>query len=135
VVEAVADTPAPFFQIVAERLASAELVPIFAHPERARAVQRDIGVLADARRLGALVQVVAPSLLGRWGRPTAGAAWKLIDRGLADLVGSDAHGLRSRRPHLREVMTEVTRRAGRERAAQLTLHAPRRLLGESRADR
>jgi protein-tyrosine phosphatase len=128
VVEAVADTPAPFFASVLDRLRPAGLAPVFAHPERSRAVQRDPALLAAARRDGALVQTVAPSLVGRWGRDVARTAWTLVERDLTDLVGSDAHGVRSRRSHLPEAATALAERVGRERADELTLQAPRRLL-------
>ena len=87
VVEAVADTPAPFFASVLDRLRPVGLVPVFAHPERSRAVQRDPALLAASRRDGALVQTVAPSLVGRWGRDVARTAWTLVERDLTDLVG------------------------------------------------
>ncbi len=128
VVEAVADTPAPFFASVLDRLRPAELVPVFAHPERSRAVQRDPALLAASRRDGALVQTVAPSLVGRWGRDVARTAWALVERDLTDLVGSDAHGVRSRRSHLLEAATALAQRVGRERAEELTVRAPGRLL-------
>ena len=82
VVEAVADTPAPFFASVLDRLRPVGLVPVFAHPERSRAVQRDPALLAASRRDGALVQTVAPSLVGRWGRDgpgPRGSSWTRPD--------------------------------------------------------
>ena len=58
--------------------------------------------------------MVAPSLIGRWGRETSGAAFELIDAGLVDLLGSDAHGAERRRPHLFEAAELVARRWGDE---------------------
>src|SRR5204863_9019408 len=54
-VELVRDTPAGAIRAVCDRLAGADLVPIFAHPERSRAVQADPSLLDDARAAGALV--------------------------------------------------------------------------------
>jgi protein-tyrosine phosphatase len=120
VVEVTPDTPAPFFDSLGARLAREGLTPILAHPERSRALQRSLDPLDEARRAGALVQLVAPSLLGRWGETVARTAWQIADAGLADLLASDAHGVTRRRPHLAEAAGEVASRYGREVARRLT---------------
>ena len=131
VCEALADSQPAFFESALARLAEAALVPIFAHPERCRAVQRRIGLVDWARKRGALVQVVAPSLLGRWGGATSATAWRLIDTGRADLLASDAHGTRRRSVHLREAAALVTERLGAAVAATLTERRPAELLDEA----
>jgi protein-tyrosine phosphatase len=128
VVEALPDSPAPLFASASTRLAEAGLVPVFAHPERTRAVQRHPALLDPFRQNGALLQIVAPSLLGRWGDDVRATAWRLVDTGRADLVGSDAHGMRRRRVHLREAMDLIHVRLGPEVVSRLTEETPRRLL-------
>jgi protein-tyrosine phosphatase len=123
-VEVLADSPPGLFGPVIERLSNAGLVPIFGHPERSRAVQRHPTLIEAARREGALVQVVAPSLLGRWGRGAASAAWGLVGAGWVDLLGSDAHGIRSRRVHLAEATELVAARVGEEAASEMTERTP-----------
>lgn len=123
-VEVLADSPPGLFMIVTERLSEAGLVPIFGHPERSRAVHRHPTLIEDARGEGALVQVVTPSLLGRWGRGVASAAWGLVAAGWVDLLGSDAHGTRSRGVHLAEAAELVADRVGREAANELTERRP-----------
>jgi protein-tyrosine phosphatase len=127
-VEILADSPPPFFASVVERLAEASLAPIFAHPERCRAVHRHGSLLDWSRRRGALVQVVAPSLLGRWGKEVAAAAWRLIDTGRADLLASDAHGTRRRSVHLGEASALVRQRLGHAIVAELTEGRPASVL-------
>lgn len=112
VVEVLHDTPGPFFASASARLAEAGLLPIFAHPERCGAVQRRIGLVDEARHHGAVIQVVAPSLIGRWGDDVAAAAWRLVDTGRTDLVGSDAHGVRRRRVHLRHAADLIEEKLG-----------------------
>jgi protein-tyrosine phosphatase len=124
IVEVLAASPAALFTTAAERLAGIGLLPILAHPERARIVQRRPAELDAARAEGALVQVVAPSLAGRWGAEVAKAAWRLIDTGRADLVGSDAHGLHSRRPRLHEAADAIERRLGANVRVELTERRP-----------
>jgi protein-tyrosine phosphatase len=129
-VEVLPDTPLLFFAAVEARLAETGLRPVFGHPERCRAVQRHPGVVDDARRNGSLVQVVAPSLLGRWGVEAAAVAWHLVESGRVDLVGSDAHGHKRRAPHLLEASKLVAQRAGPAVAVELTERGPARLAGE-----
>jgi protein-tyrosine phosphatase len=111
------------------RLADLELAPVFAHPERCRAVQRQPGLLDGARSDGALVQVVASSLA-----PTAGAAvgrtgWAMIEAARADLVASDGHRPESGRLRLGPLEAEIGRRYGAKAAAELLTETPARLLG------
>jgi protein-tyrosine phosphatase len=123
-VEVVGDSPAGYFIVVTERLAEAGLVPIFGHPERSRAVHRRATLIEEVRSKGALVQVVAPSLLGRWGRGVASAAWGLVEAGWVDLLGSDAHGTRGRGVHLGEAAELVAARVGRAAASRMTERTP-----------
>jgi protein-tyrosine phosphatase len=90
-VELLPDTAAVTLATICERLAALDLLPIFAHPERCRALARSLDPLDEARRQGALVQVVARSLQGRWGSEIQTVAWRLVDTGRTDLLASDAH--------------------------------------------
>lgn len=90
-VELLPDTPPVTLATICERLATLDLRPILAHPERCRALARSLDPLDAARGDGALVQVVARSLLGRWGSDIQTVAWRLVDTGRADLLASDAH--------------------------------------------
>ena len=118
-------TPATFLALCAERLEELSLVPVFAHPERCRAIQRDASALADVRARGGLVQVVATSLAGAWGRTVGRAAWSFVASGRADLVGSDSH--RPGRRALAQVLASLGERAGAPVAERLTETAPRRI--------
>jgi protein-tyrosine phosphatase len=123
-IEVQPDTPIGFFAAAVDRLDEADLRPIFAHPERSRGVWRHPAALDASREQGALVQVVAPSLVGRWGESVAATAWGLIDKGRADLLASDAHGVRRRRCHLRRAAALIRERLGERVAADLTEHRP-----------
>ncbi len=118
-------TPATFLGLCADRLDELNLVPLFAHPERCRAIQRDASALAEARARGGFVQVVATSLAGAWGGTVARAAWSFVASGRADLVASDAH--RPGRRRLQRVLATLAERIGDEAAGRLTEAAPRRI--------
>jgi protein-tyrosine phosphatase len=128
-VELVPATTAGEIRRVADRLAELGLAPVFAHPERCRAVQQQPGLLDGARSDGALVQIVASSLI-RTATATVGRiGWAMIELGRADLVASDAHRPESGRLQLGPVRDEIGRRYGAKVAAELLTLAPARLLG------
>ncbi len=84
---------------------------LLAHPERLREVQREPGVLAPLVERGALVQITAEALLGQRGETWEQTSHALVQRGLAHVLASDAHGIPPRRP--------LQLAAARDRAAQL----------------
>jgi protein-tyrosine phosphatase len=65
--------------------------PVLAHPERCVAVQQRPELLDALVERGAVAQLTAQSLGGRFGRRTASTAWTLLERGTAHLLASDAH--------------------------------------------
>jgi protein-tyrosine phosphatase len=128
-VELIASTPARFVSAALERLGVLELLPVFAHPERCHAVQRRPELLDEPRAAGALVQIVAPSLLMGRDRSVTNAAWNLLDAGRADLLATDAHTAHGTRTQLRPLGDLVARRYGHEAVEQLTLTNARKLFG------
>lgn len=73
------------------RLASAGIRAVIAHPERNPDVQERPELVEQLVRGGALVQLTAASVDGRFGERARRTSDLLIDRGLAHLVASDAH--------------------------------------------
>jgi len=84
------DWPLLFGEIV-PRLSSFGMTPVIAHPERNPAIQADLAKVAGLVDAGALIQVTAASLDGRFGSRTRASARKLVDAELVHLIGSDAH--------------------------------------------
>ncbi len=128
IVEVLADSSPASLAAIFERLRDAGVGTIFGHPERCRAVQRKPGILDPLRDDGAMLQLVAPSLVGRWGPETEAAAWRLVDTGRADILGSDAHGAKRRRPHLRAACKLIEDRLGAAVVEELTEAKPRLVL-------
>jgi protein-tyrosine phosphatase len=102
--------------------------PILAHPERNAEVQRNPDRLAHLVEAGTLIQLTAASLDGRLGRATCAAASRLLERGYAHLIGSDAHA-----PSLREVGLSAAAAAvgNPELARWLTADVPRAILDDA----
>jgi protein-tyrosine phosphatase len=96
-------------------------VAVVGHPERNRAVQSNPPRLAEAVRMGALVQITAASLDGRIGRSSQKAAQRLLELGLAHVLASDAHT-----PEIREAgLADAVEAVGDDVLARfLTVDAP-----------
>lgn len=128
IVEVYADTPAPFVGTVVDRLAEMDLFPVFAHPELARSLERHPEILDDARARGALVQVLAPGIVGFWGPDVAENAWDLLEADRVDLVASDAHGPRRPPRHLARAAEQIAQRLGPATLEELTERRPAELI-------
>jgi protein-tyrosine phosphatase len=131
-VELEPDTPAAFLETALQRLGEEGLSPVFAHPERCRAVRDQPRLLDEARAAGAMVQVVAPSLTARWGKDVGLAAWRLLDSGVVDLLGSDAHRPSRSSTHLERAAALIEQRHGHEALADLTERTPAHVVGRLR---
>jgi protein-tyrosine phosphatase len=111
-----------------EAVDAAGLAAIAAHPERSVEVQRDPTVVEELREAGALIQVVGPSLLVRVSDAVRASAWSLVEGGLVDLVGSDAHRPSSPSIRLDLVADLIAQRCDRATAERLLVATPGSLL-------
>ena len=66
-------------------------IPVIAHPERNEVIQRSPGMLYRMVRAGALAQVNAGSLEGRFGQAAQRCVVDLLRNHLVHVVASDAH--------------------------------------------
>ncbi len=107
-----------------DRLRSAGYTCILTHPERNPILVQHPERMANWMRSGALVQVTAASLYGRFGRSAEAFSNQLLDRNWIHFLATDAHNLTSRPPHLRKAYEYVANRCGTETADRLCLHNP-----------
>jgi protein-tyrosine phosphatase len=82
------------FEETVFRLTAKGAMLVLAHVERVPDLRRERGPIAELRRAGALVQVDLVSLAGKHGRTARQHGWGLVERGLADVVATDAHSVR-----------------------------------------
>ncbi|WP_204176377.1 tyrosine-protein phosphatase [Mammaliicoccus sciuri] len=66
-------------------------IPIIVHPERNKAISRDINLLYELINNGALSQVTASSLNGELGKNLQKISIKMIEHNLIHFIASDAH--------------------------------------------
>jgi protein-tyrosine phosphatase len=109
------------------------VTPIIAHPERSITDESQFEAIQSLIQLGALTQINAGSLLGRFGRAPRKAAQRLLEKELVHVMASDAHdpGARSI-ALLRKSYTEVCRLAGKTKADELTIQSPWQILNGER---
>jgi len=85
------------------KLKAAGYQPVLAHPERYTYLYGRFEDLVRIREEGVLLQVNLNSLIGYYSAGAKRVAEKLIDAGLVDLLGTDAHNLK----HLENIRTKV----------------------------
>jgi protein-tyrosine phosphatase len=102
--------------------------PLIAHPERNKDVMRNIEKLAPFINMGCMTQLTGASILGQFGKPAQECAQKLIDRGWATVVATDAHNLRHRPPNLDLAYKTLSEMRGEAFARQLTIDMPAKII-------
>lgn len=111
-------------------LIEAGLVPVIAHAERNRVVQKDEALARRWKELGCLIQITGQSLVGGFGMSAKRTAEQLIEKRLADMVASDAHNSGRRSPDLRPAYHQIVSLNGTEIAARLFVGNPALVLSD-----
>lgn len=101
---------------------------VLAHPERYDYVRRDPARLYGWVSMGVAVQITAASLLGRLGPEMAALCRRLLEHRLVHFLASDCHGVRSRRPLLRQAVDVAGDLLGERDARRLVDEHPMSVL-------
>jgi protein-tyrosine phosphatase len=104
------------------------ITPIITHPERNPILQRSPQMVDEWAENGALVQVTANSLTGRWGKTAKKMAESLAKKGIVHVLASDAHNTGSRPPILSEARDVMKRIAGEDSALAMVDSNPRAIV-------
>jgi tyrosine-protein phosphatase YwqE len=100
----------------AAEIRAAGLEIVFAHPERSVGIQRRPELLRElVEEFDARVCSNADSFLGGHGASVEHCAWRLLELGLGDFLGSDAHRL-ERPSNYAEAVDVIGSRCGHDRA-------------------
>jgi protein-tyrosine phosphatase len=87
-------------------------LPIVAHPERSRVVQRAPERLDEIVASGACCQLTAGSISGRLGESAQRMSFALLEARRAHVVATDAHGADQRPPDMTGARAALARRYG-----------------------
>ena len=107
-------------------------IPIIAHAERYDAFCEHKKLAAELIGYGALIQLNADSIMGGAGMGTKRCARRLLRKHQAHFVASDAHDTTRRQPALAQCYRKVSKKYGKQYAAQVFWkNARKMLLGET----
>lgn len=95
------------------------VVPIVAHPERYHFVYDFPNIVYHWTELGCLSQVNRGSILGEFGKNAMKTAVAVIDNGLAQFIGSDAHSNDRRNPKLSVAYAVISKNWSKDKADEL----------------
>lgn len=112
-------------------LVSCGYFPVIAHIERYRCIAAKPERCEELRRAGAVIQINADSVLGYAGRGTEKFCKKVLKNRWADVVASDAHGIRQRENRLGECRACVAKKYGTEYAERLFEENPGKIVAGS----
>ncbi len=93
------------------------LMPIIAHIDRYIRPLRTYGIPRRLEEIGVLVQANGNFFIRR---ETERMAMKLLKAGRIHLIGSDCHGMESRRPNVKEAAEKIERKLGREALSRIS---------------
>lgn len=104
------------------------LVAIISHPERCRLIVQQPHILEKWLEHSVGLQITAGSLLGEFGPAAEKAAWSFLQKGLAQIVATDAHDVCQRRPRMTAAFECIVNESGRQVARKLCIENPMRVL-------
>jgi protein-tyrosine phosphatase len=107
------------------QLSLSGMTPIITHPERNLILARQPERMSEWLKAGALIQVTASSLTGRFGPMAEQAAAWLMDHRWVHFLATDAHNTESRPPLLRPAFDMVAERYDLATAERLCITNPR----------
>ncbi len=101
------------------------IVPIVTHPERNSAIKRDPARLKPWLENGALIQVTAGAILGKFGSTSKALTERFISDDWVHLIATDAHNVSKRPPLMRAAYDRIVQGWGGETADRLCVVNPR----------
>ncbi|MBI5586564.1 MAG: capsular biosynthesis protein [Deltaproteobacteria bacterium] len=110
------------------KLRAKGFIPVVTHPERNGAIQKNPEQAVELSRFGALFQVTAMSLTGEFGGKVRDCAAALLEKGLVQVLATDAHSPRNRPPFLAAGVRAAEKLIGKEAALRLVTDHPERIL-------
>ncbi len=100
------------------------IIPIITHPERNLVIQKDIKILADFLKMGALSQITAMSITGEFGDEIRRCAENLLLNNLVHIIASDAHSPDLRPPILSKGVLHASKIIGEGPALKMVEDIP-----------
>lgn len=104
--------------------------PILAHIERYICMRKNLDLIGGLRQMGVKMQVNAESIIGKAGWGIKRFSRSLMEHGMLDFVGSDAHGTSSRVPGMGAVAEYMEKKMGLAYTEQILINNPSEIIKE-----
>jgi len=95
----------------------AGFIPIIPHPERNKEISSDLNHLYRLVKRGAMAQLTAASVAGRFGKTLQKISFEMIKHNLVHFVATDAHNTGTRGAFLAEAYEAITAKMGADYTA------------------
>lgn len=118
----------PRLEDLVTQLMNSGFVPILTHPERLTWIKANYDVVERLNAAGCLIQITADLVIGAFGRSALYYSEKLIDEGRVDIIASDTHGARRRRPGLSQAVVTAAKRCGEDEVYNMVMKRPSDIL-------
>ena len=115
---------------MSRELISRGYVPVIAHVERYKCLLKEAENIEELRRLGALIQINAPAILGKEGWAQKRFCRKLLDMGEVDFIGSDSHGIKNRPNRMKECRDYLMKKYEKSYVDRILRQNPGKILDE-----
>lgn len=96
------DEDPEFVNRLLDEIKELKVIPVIAHAERYKFVQRDPNLVFEWRKKGFPVQINKGSFQGKFGKSAMDTAYMLMNHHLVSVIASDAHSPHVRTPNMKK---------------------------------
>ena len=111
-----------------------KLIPVLAHPERYKFVQKEPELIYDLIEKGVLMQANYGSILGQYGESTQMIVRKFFENNMIHFLGSDVHRQNTIYKNIPRALEAISEIIGDEKLRELTTTNPKLALNNKRID-
>ena len=111
-----------------------KLIPVLAHPERYKFVQKEPELIYDLIEKGVLMQANYGSILGQYGESAQMIVRKFFENNMIHFLGSDVHRQNTIYKNIPRALDAISEIIGEEKLRELTTTNPKLALNNKRID-
>ena len=111
-----------------------KLIPVLAHPERYKFVQKETELIYDLIEKGVLMQANYGSILGQYGESAQMIVRKFFENNMIHFLGSDVHRQNTIYKIIPRALEAISEIIGEEKLRELTTTNPKLALNNKRID-
>lgn len=125
--------PLNMYDIIYE-MTKNKLVPILAHPERYKYIQKKPEIVSDLIEAGVLMQSNYGSVIGLYGKKEKLLVTKLLENNMVHFLGSDVHRQNTIYPKIPKILKELKEFLDEQYIDELTTKNAELVLGNKKID-